>query len=222
MDWAKIAKRPYFNAHLLRHKIKWANFHWHHGSDRKRNNSVDKIQASWTNCSTKILKSTILVLVNYRTLEYSCKKPRQLDYMALRAERIACFGHSRILARCINRENMWVEPLYRAFRGHINGKILNFFWWTDQRGLNIRQKKGVDEWVRRAYSRISFLYIELGEAARRTLLDRKPNMDIKTMNLNDSMKKCQDAFQKKRNKLMDRHKFLNSKPMEGDIMFGTR
>ena len=32
---------------------------------------------------------------------------------------------------------------------------------------------------------VSFLYIALGEAARKTLLDRKPDMDIKAINTKD-------------------------------------
>ena len=65
---------------------------------------------------------------------------------------------------------------------------------------------------------VSFLYIALGEAARKTLLDRKPNMDIKTTKLNDLLKECNDAFQKKRNRLMDRHKFLNRKQKEDESL----
>ena len=65
---------------------------------------------------------------------------------------------------------------------------------------------------------VSFLYIALGEAARKTLLDRKPNMNIKTTKLNDLLKGCNDAFQKKRNRLMDRHKFLNRKQKEDESL----
>ena len=65
---------------------------------------------------------------------------------------------------------------------------------------------------------VSFLYIALGEAARKTLLDRKPDMDIKAINLKDLLKECNDAFQKKRNRLMDRHKFLNRKQREDESL----
>ena len=67
---------------------------------------------------------------------------------------------------------------------------------------------------------VSFLYIALGEAARTTLLDRKPNMDIKTVNAaqrmqgsspEDLLNECNEAFQKKRTRLMDCHMFLNRK-----------
>ena len=36
---------------------------------------------------------------------------------------------------------------------------------------------------------VSFLYIALGEAAQKTVLDRKPNMDIKATKLKDLLKK---------------------------------
>ena len=36
-------------------------------------------------------------------------------------------------------------------------------------------------------------------------------MDIKATNLKDLLKEYNDAFQKKRNRLMDLHKFLNRK-----------
>ena len=53
----------------------------------------------------------------------------------------------------------------------------------------------------------SLLYIALGEAARKTLLDRKPNMDIKAITLKDLLKECMEAFQRKRNRLTHHHKF---------------
>ena len=65
---------------------------------------------------------------------------------------------------------------------------------------------------------VSFLYIALGEAARKALLDRKPNMDIKTTTLKDLLKECNEAFQKKRNRLMDRHKFLNRKQKDDESL----
>ena len=63
---------------------------------------------------------------------------------------------------------------------------------------------------------VSFLYIALGESARKTQLNRKPNMDIKTTKLEDLLKECHEAFQKKRNRLMDRHKFFNRKQKEDE------
>ena len=65
---------------------------------------------------------------------------------------------------------------------------------------------------------VSFLYIALGEAARKTLLDRKPNMDIKTTKFNDLLKECNDAFQNKRKKLIDRHKFVSKKQKEDESL----
>ena len=60
------------------------------------------------------------------------------------------------------------------------------------------------------------MYIALGEATRKTLLDRKPDMDIKAINLKDLLKECNDAFQKKRNRLRYRHKFLNRKQRDDE------
>ena len=65
---------------------------------------------------------------------------------------------------------------------------------------------------------VSFLYIALGEEARKTLLDRKPDMDMKAINLKDLLKECNDVFQKKRNRLMDRHKFLNRKQRDDESL----
>ena len=65
---------------------------------------------------------------------------------------------------------------------------------------------------------VSFLYIALGEAARKTLLDRKPNMYIKATTLKGLLKEWNEAFQKKRNRLMDRHKFLNRKQKDDESL----
>ena len=66
---------------------------------------------------------------------------------------------------------------------------------------------------------VSFLYIARGEAARKTLLDRKPVMDIQTTNLKDLLKECNDAFQKKKpNRLMDREQFLNRKQKDDESL----
>ena len=53
------------------------------------------------------------------------------------------------------------------------------------------------------------------KAARKTLLDRNPNLDIKTARLKDLLKEASEAFLKKKNRLLDRHKVLNRKQKEG-------
>ena len=91
---------------------------------------------------------------------------------------------------------------------------------TRDASTNARRKEpmgGSEEQIAQKKA-VSFLYIALGEAARKTLLDRKPNMDIKTMNLDELLKECQDAFHKKPNRLMDRHKFFNRKHLEGETL----
>ena len=55
------------------------------------------------------------------------------------------------------------------------------------------------------------MYIALGEAALKTLLDRKPNKDIKATSLKDLLKECNEASQKTRNRLIDRHKSQNKR-----------
>ena len=65
---------------------------------------------------------------------------------------------------------------------------------------------------------VSLLYIAMGEAARKTLLDRKPNMDVKKITLKELLKEANDAFLKKKNRLLDRHKFLNRKQQVGETL----
>ena len=76
----------------------------------------------------------------------------------------------------------------RAFRGHINGKIFNLpDELTRDASTNPRREElmgGSEEQIAQKKA-VGFLYIALGETARKTLLDRKPNMDIKTMNLDE-------------------------------------
>ena len=43
-------------------------------------------------------------------------------------------------------------------------------------------------------------------------------MDIKAINIKDLLKECTDAFHKKRNRLMDRHKFLNRKQKDDESL----
>ena len=65
---------------------------------------------------------------------------------------------------------------------------------------------------------VSFLNIARREAARKTILDRKPDMDINATNLKDLLKECNDAIQKKRNRLMNGHKFLNRKQRDDESL----
>ena len=76
---------------------------------------------------------------------------------------------------------------------------------------------GLDEQIVQKKA-VSFLYIALGEAARKTLLDRKPDLDFKKMVLKDLLKECNEAFLKKKNRLMDKHIFLNGKQKDGESL----
>ena len=84
---------------------------------------------------------------------------------------------------------------------------------------NPRKKElmgGVEEPIAETKA-VSFLYIALGEA-RKTLVDRKPNMDIKAITLKHLLKECNQAFPKKRNRLMERHKLLNRKQKDDESL----
>ena len=108
----------------------------------------------------------------------------------------------------------------RAVWGDTRGKILHIARRTNKRyDINPKKKElmgGVEEQIAEKKA-VSFLYIALGEAARKTLLDLK-DMDIKATKIKVLLKECQDAFQKKRNRLMDRHKFLNRKQNEDESL----
>ena len=109
----------------------------------------------------------------------------------------------------------WIELFEATFMAKSSISLEEL---TRDTTTNPRKKElmgGVEESIAEKKA-VSFLYIALGEAARKTLLDRKPNMDIKATKLEDLLKECHDAFQKKRNRLMDRHKFLNRKQKEDE------
>ena len=47
------------------------------------------------------------------------------------------------------------------------------------------------------------MHIVTGEATRKTLLDREPNLDKKSLTLDELITECSNAYQKKTNLLMD-------------------
>ena len=111
----------------------------------------------------------------------------------------------------------WIEPFEATLMAKSSISLEEL---TRDTTSNPRKKElmgGVEEQIAEK-KEVSFLYIALGEAARKMLLDRKPDMDIKATKLKDLLKECQDAFQKKRNRLTDRHKFLNRKQKEDESL----
>ena len=70
---------------------------------------------------------------------------------------------------------------------------------------------------------ISLLFLSIGGAGRKTLMDKYPKMDteMKGMDLKDVLARCEETFQKKRNRCMDRTKFFQrkQKPNETLVQF---
>ena len=120
-----------------------------------------------------------------------------------------------LLARSFNRNPTRVEQAIQIFEATLMAKSsVSLEELTRDDTGTPRSKElmgGADEPIAQKKA-VSFLYTALGETAREILLDRKPDItDIKATNLKDLLKECNDAFQKKRNRLMDRHKLLNRK-----------
>ena len=65
---------------------------------------------------------------------------------------------------------------------------------------------------------ISLLYLSLGEAARKTLTDRYPEMEITDVTLRTLLQRCQQTFQTERNRCLDRMKFFHRKQQPGETL----
>ena len=65
---------------------------------------------------------------------------------------------------------------------------------------------------------VSIMYLALGDAARKTLLDRNPSLNAKTISLKQMMKEGESAFKVKRNRTMDRFLFLTRKQGEQETL----
>ena len=55
----------------------------------------------------------------------------------------------------------------------------------------------------------SVLYLALGMAARKTISDKFPTVNIARITLEDLIKTCKDCFEKPKNETLDRFKFLS-------------
>ena len=62
------------------------------------------------------------------------------------------------------------------------------------------------------------MYLALGDAARKTLLDRNPGLNAKTISLKQMIKEGESAFKVKRNRTMDRFLFLTRKQGEQETL----
>ena len=64
----------------------------------------------------------------------------------------------------------------------------------------------------------SVLYLALGMAARKTISDKFPTVNIARRTLEDFFKTCKDCFEKPKNETLDRFKFLSCKQKENETL----
>ena len=64
----------------------------------------------------------------------------------------------------------------------------------------------------------SVLYLALGMAARKTISDKFPTVNIARIALEDLIKTCKDCFEKPKNETLDRFKFLSRKQKENETL----
>ena len=65
---------------------------------------------------------------------------------------------------------------------------------------------------------VSILYLSLGMAARKNLLNKYPTTNVASISLTDLIKNCKDCFEKPKNETLDRFKFLSRKQGEGETL----
>ena len=58
---------------------------------------------------------------------------------------------------------------------------------------------------------VSLLYISIGKNARKKLMDKFPTINILLIELRELMQNCNECFQIRRNRALDRHVFLSRK-----------
>ena len=64
----------------------------------------------------------------------------------------------------------------------------------------------------------SVLYLALGMAARKTISDKFPTVNIARITLEDLIKTCKECFEKPKNETLDRFKFLSRKQKENETL----
>ena len=65
---------------------------------------------------------------------------------------------------------------------------------------------------------VSVLFLSLGTAARKTFSDKYPPAKIAEITLEDLLKNCKDTFDTKRNRTLDRFRFLSRKQMASETL----
>ena len=65
---------------------------------------------------------------------------------------------------------------------------------------------------------VSVLFLSLGTAARKTFSDKYPSVKNAEITLEDLLKNCKDTFDTKRNRTLDRFRFLSRKQMASETL----
>ena len=58
---------------------------------------------------------------------------------------------------------------------------------------------------------MSLLFLAIGDAARITIMDKKPDLKISKITVKDLLSECTKAFEIKRNRTLDRYTFFTRK-----------
>ena len=65
---------------------------------------------------------------------------------------------------------------------------------------------------------VSVMFLSLGAAARKTLADKYPTMKVAETSFKDFVKNCEDTFNTKRNRTLDRFRFLSRKQKQTESL----
>ena len=65
---------------------------------------------------------------------------------------------------------------------------------------------------------VSLLYISIGKTGRKMLMDKFPQINILTIQLQDIAQNCEECFQVRRNRTLDRHTFLPRKQKPNETL----
>ena len=65
---------------------------------------------------------------------------------------------------------------------------------------------------------VSLLYISIGKTGRKMLMDKFPQINILTIQLQDIAQNCEECFQVRRNRTLDRHTFLSRKQKPNETL----
>ena len=65
---------------------------------------------------------------------------------------------------------------------------------------------------------VSLMYISIGKTGRKMLIDKFPNINILLIELQSLVQNCTEFFQKRRNRILDRHIFLSRKQISTETL----